>query len=82
MRARGSNHDILALMATETPEEELKPCPQCGLQTPESGLQSCAICGNLTCDYCAKVDFGRPFCSARCRDFFFWGDGEQDEKDY
>ncbi len=68
-------------MAIETPEEELRPCPQCGVRVPESGLRSCAICGNTICEFCAKLDFGRLFCSARCRGFFFWGDSEEDEKD-
>ena len=68
-------------MATETPEEELKPCPQCGVRVAESGVQSCAICGNPICEFCAKLDYGQSFCSVRCRGFFFWGDGEEDEKD-
>ena len=69
-------------MAIEAPEEVLKPCPLCGLPVPESQLETCAICHAHYCEYCAKFDFGRSFCSARCRGFFFWGDGEQDEKDY
>ena len=69
-------------MPIEAPEEELKPCPLCGLRVPESELESCAICKARYCVYCAKFDFGRTFCSAQCRGFFFWGDGEQDEKDY
>ena len=68
-------------MATDTPEEELKPCPQCGVRVAESGVQSCAICGNPICEFCAKLDYGQSFCSARCRGFFFWGDSDEDEKD-
>ena len=68
-------------MATEAPEEELKPCPQCGLRVLERTLETCAICKARYCEYCAKHDFGRTFCSARCRGFFFWEDGDQDEMD-
>ncbi len=69
-------------MAIEAPEEELKPCPLCGIRVRESELESCAICKASYCVFCSKLDFGRTFCSARCRGFFFWGDGDQDEKDY
>ena len=68
-------------MVIETAEEELEPCQQCGIRVPESEMKACAICGNRLCGYCAKLDFGRFFCSSRCRNFFFWGDGEHDEKD-
>jgi len=69
-------------VATEEPEVETKPCPICGLRVPVNQLQECAICSSVSCEYCAVFDFGRNFCSNRCRGFFFWGDGEQDEKDY
>jgi hypothetical protein len=69
-------------MAFEAPEQENVPCPLCGLKVPESELETCAICSEQYCEYCAKLDFGRTFCSARCRGFFFWGDGDQDEKDF
>ena len=74
--------DILRTMEIETLEEELVKCPLCGLRVPESQLETCFICKERYCEYCSKLDFGRTFCSARCRGFFFWGDGEQDEKDY
>ena len=69
-------------MTFEVPEEELAPCPLCGLNVPESELQTCFICKQQYCEYCAKLDFGRTFCSVRCRGFFFWGDGDQDERDF
>ena len=68
-------------MPLETPEE-LKKCPMCGLEVPESEMQECFICHAVFCQYCAMHDYGRTFCSARCRGFFFWGDGDNDEKDY
>jgi len=69
-------------MATEEPELEIKPCPVCGLGVLANQLQECEICRSVCCEYCVVSDFGRDFCSRRCRGFFFWGDGDQDEKDY
>ncbi len=69
-------------MAFEAPEEELVACPSCGLQVPERELEECFICKVHYCQYCAVLDFGRTFCSHRCRGFFFWGDGDQDERDF
>jgi hypothetical protein len=59
-----------------------KPCPVCGLEVPAHDLQECTICRSVCCEYCVIFDFGRSFCSSRCRGFFFWGDGDQDEKDF
>ena len=69
-------------MAFEAPEADLVKCPLCGLEVPENELQTCTICKERYCQYCAKLDFGRTFCSNRCRGFFFWGEGDQDEKDF
>ena len=74
--------DILRTMETESPEQELVKCPLCGLRVPETELETCFICHQRCCEYCSKMDFGREFCGVRCRGFFFWGDGDQDEKDY
>ena len=68
-------------MPLETPEE-LHRCPLCGLEVPESELQECFICHAVNCQYCALSDYGRTFCSERCRGFFFWGDGDNDAKDF
>ena len=69
-------------MAIELPEVEMEPCPVCGLKVPVNELQKCEICHSVTCEYCGVADFGRSFCATKCRDFFFWGDGDQDERDY
>ena len=79
---RRRDSDILETMEFETPEEELVKCPLCGLRVPETELETCFICSEKYCQYCAKLDFGRTFCSPRCRGFFFWGDGDQDERDF
>lgn len=63
-------------------QEEMVACSLCGLEVPESELQECFICHALFCQFCAVLDYGRRFCSVRCRGFFFWGDGDHDEKDY
>lgn len=67
------------------PEEvlvERTKCPLCGLEVPAPELEECFICHASFCQYCAVLDYGRKFCSNRCRGFFFWGDGEGDERDY
>jgi hypothetical protein len=69
-------------MEFEAPDVKMVKCPLCGLEVPETELETCFICAQQYCEYCAKLDFGRTFCSTRCRGFFFWGDGEQDEKDF
>ena len=76
------NHDILDIMAIEEEEVKTEACPLCGLVVPVNELRECTICRSFSCDYCAIIGFGREFCSRRCRDFFFWGDGEHDEKDF
>jgi hypothetical protein len=57
-------------------------CPQCGLPYGEGELRACVICRSLFCQDCAVFDYGRQFCSLRCRGFFFYGDGDETEKDF
>jgi hypothetical protein len=63
-------------------QEKFKECPLCGLDVPETDVQECFICHATFCQYCAILDYGRTFCSDRCRGFFFWGDGDANEGDY
>jgi len=49
-------------------------CMEPGTETMP--LQSCMICRRLFCQSCAVDDYGRQFCSAHCRDLFFYGDDE------
>ena len=65
-------------MEFANPEEKFVKCPLCGVQVAESAIQVCFICKEQCCEFCARLDFGRTFCSTRCRGFFFWGDGEVD----
>ena len=56
-------------------------CPRCGEEVTEGDpLQACSICRTPFCERCAVIGFGRYFCSSRCRDFFFHGDGEEEEE--
>ena len=66
-------------------EKEAPPrgtCPACDRPIYEYELQQCLICRSLFCHRCAVPGFGRYFWSSRCRDVFFYGDGEEDEKDF
>jgi len=53
-------------------------CPNCGEPAEEDTLRECVICRTLFCPACAVRGYGREFCSTRCRDFFFFGDGEEE----
>lgn len=57
-------------------------CPTCGQAAPESELRSCQMCRSLFCQHCETYGYGRFFCGERCRDMFFFGDGEDSEKDF
>ena len=64
-------------------QEKAESCPQCHQPLEEGGeLQACLICRSLFCQSCAVLDYGRQFCSMRCRGFFFYGDGDETEKDF
>ena len=54
-------------------------CPNCGEDCTEDRLQVCVICRKFFCDRCVVEGYGRDFCSGRCRDFFFFGEDEDDE---
>jgi len=62
-------------MAVKEPKAET-PCTTCGLLCEEDALQVCMICRRLFCQRCAVADYGRQFCSAHCRDLFFYGDDD------
>jgi len=53
-------------------------CPNCHEPVAEEMLRECAICRTLFCPACAVRGYGREFCSVRCRDYFFFGDGEEE----
>jgi len=41
-------------------------------------LRDCSICRKIFCQYCGVRDFGREFCSDRCRAMFFFGNGDEE----
>jgi len=55
-------------------------CPNCGRSVDEADLEQCVICRKHFCPYCGETGFGRRFCSLRCRDFFFFGEGDEAEE--
>jgi len=55
-------------------------CPGCGTPVPEDALKVCIICRGRFCPSCAVAGYGREFCSERCRDYFFFGDAEEEEE--
>ena len=52
------------------------------LAVPVGELRTCQICRSLFCQHCEIYGYGRNFCGDRCRDMFFFGDGEDSEKDF
>ncbi len=56
-------------------------CPVCREPVPEGSLHGCVICRSLFCHRCAVSGYGHEFCSTRCRDYFFYGDGEESEEE-
>ncbi|MFH1176726.1 MAG: hypothetical protein V1750_04905 [Acidobacteriota bacterium] len=61
------------------PEPRGNRCIKCGRENPFWAVGSCVICGNAICHRCATPAYGRSFCSERCADFFFHGEGEDAE---
>ena len=53
-------------------------CPNCHRSVAEDVLQECLICRSLFCPECAVRGYGREFCSTRCRDYFFFGDMDEE----
>ena len=41
-------------------------------------LQKCPICFKQVCEGCGEKSMGRLFCSRRCAQAFFFGDGEEE----
>ena len=54
-------------------------CPACDQTVPEESLRLCVICRGRFCQHCTVFGFGREFCSVKCRDLFFYGDGDEAE---
>ena len=49
---------------------------------PEGELRLCQMCRSLFCQHCEVYGYGRFFCGVRCRDTFFFGDGEDLQEDF
>jgi hypothetical protein len=57
-------------------------CPNCERDVMDVMLQPCPICRTLFCHLCTVRGYGRSFCCTRCRDLFFFGDGEEKAEDF
>jgi len=57
-------------------------CPNCGQMVSDIELQTCPMCRSVFCQQCAAVGYGRVFCGIRCRDMFFFGDGDEPETEF
>jgi hypothetical protein len=57
-------------------------CPNCEQRVHEVQLRTCQMCRSLFCQQCAVVGYGREFCGSRCRDMFFFGDGDDSKEDF
>jgi len=68
------------MVEREASNEEL--CPGCNHRIQAGELRLCIMCRSLFCHRCAVEGYGRTFCSDRCREYFFHGDGEASEEDY
>jgi hypothetical protein len=53
-------------------------CPKCGRELMSFQLRDCPICRTQFCQQCGVRDFGRDFCSDRCRAMFFFGNGDEE----
>ena len=56
-------------------------CHSCDRTIDEVGLRKCPICFKHFCDEHSHHQSGRPFCSKGCAEFFFFGDGDDDERE-
>ena len=49
-------------------------CVHCGKSLDEVQLAKCPSCFKHFCDEHAYLMSGRPFCSRKCAEYFFFGD--------
>ena len=54
-------------------------CHRCGAGPEEERLQKCPTCHQCTCHDHAWRRGGKSFCSKRCAEEFFYGEGPEDE---
>jgi len=57
-------------------------CPSCEERVSDIQLHTCQMCRSLFCQQCGVMGYGRDFCGIRCRDMFFFGDGDEVEEDF
>ena len=55
-------------------------CEACNENNPLRDIYKCPSCYKMVCDNCCHRFGGRPFCSKRCADYFFFGDEDTREE--
>jgi hypothetical protein len=56
-------------------------CIRCGAKAQEKKLQACPICHKMFCFDCAYPVGGKSFCGKGCGSYFFFGEGEDDQRE-
>ena len=54
-------------------------CSRCQVSEEERRLQICPTCKKPFCHECTVIVGGKGFCTRGCGDYFFFGDGDDDE---
>ena len=54
-------------------------CSRCQVGEEERRLQICPTCKKPFCHDCTFIVGGKGFCTKGCGDYFFFGDGDDDE---
>ena len=54
-------------------------CSRCQVSEEERRLESCATCKKPFCHECAYQVGGKEFCAKVCGEFFFFGDGDDED---
>ena len=54
-------------------------CVFCEKTFSRYDLTRCPICHKQTCEPCGMAKGGKKFCSQFCAEYFFYGDGGDDE---
>ncbi len=69
-------HQLASGDTRKVPGRIVGVCDTCGAEKPVWELTKCHMCGKTTCHTCASFAYGRYFCSSRCAQYFFHGEGD------
>jgi len=54
-------------------------CHACSKTEDDTRLEKCAVCHRPFCEDHRAVMSGRAFCSARCAEYFFFADPDEED---